>query len=101
MGRPLAFQESNSSFNPAEMSLICKRIKILWKQEKAENNSIDCILALLWETEIQTSIVTSTENLVENWTLQSLLCIAVLHQEFLLTVLGGVGFFPEISSEVP
>lgn len=66
MGRPLAFQESNSSFNPAEMSLICKRIKILWKQEKAENNSIDCILAPLWETEIQTSIVTSTENLVEN-----------------------------------
>lgn len=59
MGRPLAFQERNSSFRPVEVLLICKIIKFWWKQSKAENNLVACTLALLWETQVQTSIVTS------------------------------------------
>lgn len=60
MGRLLAFWEKNSSLIPVEMILICKITKFWWKQSKAENNLIACILSPLWDTQVQTNVVTST-----------------------------------------
>lgn len=70
LGRPLAFQERNFSFIPV-VFLIGKIIKFWWKQSQVDNNLIACILVFLWDTQVQISIVTSTWNFEENWTLQS------------------------------
>lgn len=60
MGSHLALQKRTSSFIPVAMLLTHAIIKLWWKQSKAEIIPIACILTLLREIQVQTSIVSST-----------------------------------------
>lgn len=60
VGSHLALQKRTSSFIPVAMLLIRAIIKLWRKQSKAKILPIACILTLLWELQVQTSIVSST-----------------------------------------